>query len=144
MKRLVLLLLIGFCGVANAQDFVSVGDRPAILYDAPSLKANRIFVLGPHYPLEAVVVLEHWVKVRDESGRLLWVEKSFLGQNHYVMVSVPVAGIRQSASDDAPLVFQAKTGVLLEITAAPSNGWIPVAHQDGQSGFVKASQVWGG
>ncbi|HQT26315.1 MAG TPA: SH3 domain-containing protein [Burkholderiales bacterium] len=144
MKRLVLLLLFGFWKAASAQDFVSVGDKPAVLYDAPSLKANKLFILGPHYPLEETVVLKHWVKVRDSKGRLFWIEKPFLGQNRYLMVTAPVADVRQAASDDAPLAFQATTGVLLQVTAAPLNGWIAVTHQDGQSGFVKASQVWGG
>lgn len=140
----VFLFLMGVSGGALAQDFVSVGDQPAILYDAPSMKAKRVFVLGPHYPLEAVVSLANWVKVRDNNGKLLWIERSMLGGKHYVMVSVPVADIRQSASDDAPLAFQAKTGVLLQVSAAPVNGWIAVQHQDGQGGYVKASQVWGG
>ncbi len=145
MKRFSLLaFLIGYSAAALAQEFVSVGDQPAILYDAPSLKAKKLFVLSPHYPLERAVVLAKWVKVRDNNGKLFWVEKSSLSDKHYVMVSVPLADIRQSASIDAPLVFQAKEKVLLNISAAPANGWIGVAHQDGQSGFVKASQVWGG
>jgi len=144
MSRIVFLLLFGFCGAVFAQDFVSVGDQPAILYDAPSMKANRLFVLSPHYPLEKMVVLKNWVKVRDKSGKLFWVEKAMLGDKHYALVSVPVADIRQAASDDSPLVFQARNGVLLEITAAPANGWVGVQHQGGQVGFVKASQVWGG
>ncbi len=144
MKRLVLLLLLGYFGAASAQDFVSVGEKPAVLYDAPSLKAKKLFILGPHYPLEVAVVLEHWVKVRDSDGRLFWIEKPLLGQNHYVMITAPFAEIRQSASDDSPIVFEAKSGVLLEVTGAAANGWIGVTHQDGQSGFVKASQAWGG
>jgi SH3-like domain-containing protein len=158
MKRLVLLLCVASCGMACAQDFVSVGDQPAILFDAPSLKAKKLFVLSPHYPLQSVVTLEHWVKVRDQNRKLSWVEKSSLGQNRYVMVSAPLADVRQAASDDSPMVFQAKAGVLLELSgpeqplqpqaqsqpqAAPS-GWLSVKHQDGQSGFVKESQVWGG
>lgn len=146
MSRILLLFLcmVGFSGGAFAVDFVSVGDQPAILYDAPSGKANKLLVVSSHYPLEAVVTLAHWVKVRDNNGNLLWVDKSLLGQAHYVMVTVPLADVRQAASDQAPLVFQAKTGVLLDVDEAASNGWIKVHHQDGQSGYVKASQVWGG
>ena len=163
MRRLIPLLLAGFCGLAHAQNFVSVGDLPAVLYDAPSMKANKLFVLSPHYPLQAVVVLEHWVKVRDQQGKLFWVEKASLGQPRYVMVAVPLADVRHSPDDSAPLVFQAKTGVLLEVAPQPpspqpqsqpqpqpqsqpqpATGWIAVQHPDGQSGYVKASQVWGG
>ncbi|NNM81977.1 MAG: hypothetical protein HKL98_05165 [Burkholderiales bacterium] len=144
MGRLLFLILAGFSLCASAEDFVAVGDAPAVLYDAPSGKANKLFILGPHYPLEAIVVLANWVKVRDNGGNLLWIEKEKLGQGHYVLVNVPLADIRQSASDAAPLAFQAKTGVLLDVTGVPADGWIPVHHPDGQSGYVKASQVWGG
>lgn len=158
MKRLAFLLCAASWGMACAQDFVSVGDQPAILFDAPSLKAKKLFVLSPHYPLQAVVTLDHWVKVRDQSRKLFWVEKSSLGANRYVMVSAPLADVRQAASDDSPLVFRAKAGVLLEASQpeeppqpqaqsqpqAASSGWLAVKHQDGQSGFVKESQVWGG
>ncbi len=143
MSRLPFLILALASAGAFAQDYVSVGDAPAVLYDAPSAKANRIFILSPHYPLESVVALANWVKVRDNNGRLLWVEKDKLGSAHYVMVSAPLADVRQQASEQAPLAFQAKTGVLLEVTGS-RDGWIAVRHADGQSGFVKAGQVWGG
>lgn len=144
MKRFLPPFLLLVSGGVLAQDFVAVGEQPAILYDAPSERANKLFVVSPHYPLETVVSLANWVKVRDNNGKLAWVEKSLLGQTHYVMVNVPFAEIRQTASDQAPLVFQAKAGVLLDVTGSSNNGWIAVRHQDGQSGFVKASQVWGG
>ncbi len=84
------------------------------------------------------------MKVRDNNGKLAWVGKALLGGTHYVMVTSPLADIRQAASDQSPLVFRAKTGVLLDVSGNPDNGWIAVHHQDGQSGYVKASQVWGG
>ncbi|MDP3288775.1 MAG: SH3 domain-containing protein [Methyloversatilis sp.] len=48
------------------------------------------------------------------------------------------------AEDDAPLVFEAERRVLLEpLTEAAPAGWAKVKHRDGQSGFVRISQVWG-
>ena len=42
-------------------------------------------------------------------------------------------------------MFSADKNVLLELTDATpvSGGWVKVKHRDGQSGFVKASEVWG-
>ena len=34
-------------------------------------------------------------------------------------------------------------GVLLEMSEQPSSGWVKVRHKDGQSGYVKTSEVWG-
>ncbi|MDO8313362.1 MAG: SH3 domain-containing protein, partial [Sideroxyarcus sp.] len=68
------LLLLATCHTAAAFEFVSVAE-PAILYDANSLKANKLFVATRYLPLEQIVVLENWVKVRDSTGKLCWIEK---------------------------------------------------------------------
>ena len=57
--------------------------------------------------------------------------------------SVANAKIRSSADDAAPIVFSADRGVLLDLAEPVASGWIKVKHRDGQSGYVKASEVWG-
>ena len=52
-------------GNAAALDFRSVSEPAAILYDAPSLKAQKRFVLSHGYPVEVVIKLEGWTKIRD-------------------------------------------------------------------------------
>ena len=44
MRRAAAALLALASLGATAADFRSLGDRPAILYDAPSSKADRLFV----------------------------------------------------------------------------------------------------
>ena len=60
-----------------------------------------------------------------------------------VMVNVPLAQVRQSADEGAPLAFQAQQTVLLELVEPVAGGWLHVKHRDGQSGYVKVAQVWG-
>ncbi|HYA19568.1 MAG TPA: SH3 domain-containing protein [Burkholderiales bacterium] len=126
-----------------AAEFRSVATDAAVLYDAPSLKAQKLYILGRDYPLEVVVVLEDWIKVRAASGELAWVEKKSLSNKRSVMVNVPVADVRQAASDNAPLVFQAEQSVLLELLEFSDPGWIKVRHRDGQTGYIRINQVWG-
>ena len=61
-------------GVAAASEFRSTGDA-AVLYDAPSLKSKALFALGRDYPLEVIVSVEGWLKVRDASGTVALIEK---------------------------------------------------------------------
>lgn len=129
---------------AVALEFRSVGDAAAVLYDAPSAKARKLYVVGRGYPVEVVVVVEGWAKVRDASGELTWIESRFLSDKRTVMIKVPLAQIRQSADESAPVVFQAQENVLLELVEVARGGWLRVRHRDGPSGFVKASEVWGG
>jgi len=71
------------------------------------------------------------------------VEKKALSDRRTVVVTVPFADVRQAASEQAALVFQAKNGVALEIAEAQAGGWVKVRHADGQVGYLKISQVWG-
>lgn len=142
-------LVLGFvAGMLHAMpcaagEFRSIAEKPAVMYDGPSLKARKIFVASRYLPVEVMVSLDQWVKVRDSSGELAWVEKRQLGEKRFVLVTVSLADIRQSPDDNAPLVFQAGQNVVLELLEPTVSGWIKVQHQDGQSGFVKTNQVWG-
>jgi SH3-like domain-containing protein len=114
-----------------------------VLYDAPSVRAGKRYVIGRSYPLEVIVVVEGWAKVRDASGELSWIESKSLSERRTVMVTTRLADIRQAAGDHAPLAFQAEQNVLLDLAELTGTGWARVTHRDGQSGYIKVSQVWG-
>lgn len=140
-----MVLAAAFAAVhpAIAGDFRSIAEGGAILYDAPSLRAKKIFVASRYYPVEIVVSIEGWNKVRDPAGDLSWVERKALSNARTVLVTAPQADVRQAADDAAPLVFQAQKGVALEVAELGTNGWIKVRHRDGQSGFVRIRHIWG-
>lgn len=127
---------------ASALDFRSVSANAAVLYDAPSVKARKLYIVNQGYPLEVVVVVEGWMKVRDANGEFTWIESKALTERRTVMVKVPVAPVRQAASDTAPVVFEAQQSVILEVEDA-AGGWLKVKHRDGPTGYIKASDVWG-
>lgn len=127
-----------------AASFVTIGEKPAVVYDSPSAKGNRILVLSRLCPLEVLVKLDKWTKIRDAEGSIGWVENGILGERRHVQVAVTVAEVRAAALPAAPLVFEAQRGVLLEVTGTATDGWLPVKHRDGQTGLVRTSQVWGG
>jgi len=114
-----------------------------VLYDAPSLKARKMYVIGRGYPVEIVITLEGWVKVRDGGGELAWVEAKSLSEKRTLMVKVKLADIRQAAADNSPLSFQAEQNVLLDLVELTGTGWARVTHRDGQGGFIRINQVWG-
>jgi SH3-like domain-containing protein len=128
---------------AGAADFRSVADNAAVLYDAPSAKAKKLYVIGRSYPVEVVVVVEGWTKIRDAGGELTWIESKNLSPHRTVMVKVGRADVRQAAADTAPLAFQAEQNVLLDLVELTGTGWARVAHRDGQSGYIKLNQIWG-
>jgi SH3-like domain-containing protein len=136
-------LVLALCAApAAALDFRSVADNAVILYDGPTAKSSKLFVVNKGYPLEVLVTVEGWVKVRDANGAFSWVEASRLTDKRTVMVKTPVAEVRLKPDDGAPLVFQAQQNVLLELVNV-SGSWIQVRHRDGGTGYVRAQQVWG-
>jgi SH3-like domain-containing protein len=134
-------LLLG-CGVATAVDFRSIAEAGAILYDAPSTKAQKIFILSRDYPVEVVVKVEGWTKVRDDTGEFAWIENRQLSERRTVMVKTSSAEARQSPNDTGPLAFTAEKNVVLEFLEFVG-GWVKVRHPDGTVGFIKPSQLWG-
>ena len=129
-------------GTAFALDYRSVTEA-APMYDAPSAKAKPLFVVLAGTPVELVVSLEGWSKVRDNRGDLAWMEKKYLTEKRNVIVRFDRVQVRATAEDSATLVFEAERDVVLELLEAAPGGWVRVKHRDGQSGFVKATQVWG-
>lgn len=143
MRLLIAGLLLALPLAASALEYRSTG-RPAVLYDAPSTTAGKLAVAGRGMPLEVVVDTEAWVKVRDPSGRLAWIEKSALGGGRTVMVKSETSVVRQQPRADAPIAFQAARGLLLEATGeVDAYGWLPVKHADGLAGWMPAHEVWG-
>jgi len=140
------LMLFTLYANAHAAEFHSTSDV-AVLYDAPSVKARALFVMGRDVPLEAVVTVEGWVKVRDVGGSVAWVERKALGDKRMLVVRAPVADVLASPVDGSAVVFKAEQNVLLELAdatpAATTPGWAKVRHRDGQMGYVRIAQIWG-
>ncbi|MDI6749857.1 MAG: SH3 domain-containing protein [Rhodocyclaceae bacterium] len=141
-QALALLALAGITLPAGALDYRSITEA-AVLFDAPSQKAKPLYVIAAGTPVEVVVSLDAWSKVRDMKGDLAWIERRQLSDRRMLQVRTGGAQVRSEASDSARLVFEAESDVLLEYLDAGPPGWVKVRHRDGETGFVKASQVWG-
>jgi SH3-like domain-containing protein len=143
LRLVVLLALLCGAGAACAVDYVSVGESSAILYDAPSLKAKKLFVVNRYMPFEQVVTLDNWVKVRDRSGNLYWVEKRVLSSKRYVFALPPLLDVHAEPDAGSPRLFQVRQQVVLERLESTGTGWVKVRHQDGEVGYVRSTEVWG-
>lgn len=131
-------------GLASALEFKSVAVPKAVLYDAPSSAAKKILLLGQYYPVEVIVNLGDWLKVRDAQGGISWVEAKQLSNKRTVMISANNAEMRLAADATSALVATLEKDVVLELVDLKlNNGWLKVRHRDGVVGFVSISAVWG-
>ena len=128
---------------AHGADFRTVGENPAVMYDAPSRASTPVYVASRYYPVEVIVNLDAWVKVRDHTGTLSWVEKKSLLERRMVIVTAPSVEVRTRAEDAAPVAFQVTQNVALDLVEIAPGGWVRVKHADGSSGYVKSGLVWG-
>jgi len=137
------LAAAGLPAQAQEAQYRDVASAAAILYDGPSDRARKLFIVVRGTPLEMLSTLNQWVKVRDMSGDVLWIHRGDLGESRHVVAST-LAAIRRSAQVNGELVLQVERGVLLEVldASAPA-GWLRVRHRDGATGFVAAGEVWG-
>jgi SH3-like domain-containing protein len=135
--------LAAFAGGAHAAEFKSVGAAPAVLYDAPSERGRKVFIAPRGMPVEIVLSYGDWVKVRDVSGDLSWVEARALDARRELIVNVASAKVHAAPDPASPVLFSAERGVLLDLAEPIASGWIRVRHRDGQGGYVRASDVWG-
>ena len=142
-RLLALAALLPAAVLAQSFNFKAIGNSPAVMYDAPTHKGIKRFIAPPGMPVEVVHVSGSWSKVRDVAGDMSWVETKDIGTKRTVVVTAANAKIRATAEDRAPIAFTADKGVLLEIAEPVASGWIKVKHRDGQTGFVRATDVWG-
>lgn len=128
---------------AAGADFRSVGNEPAILYDAPSVKARKQYILSRQYPVEIVVVVQGFTKVRDAAGDFAWVESRLLSDKRTVLVRAAGTEVRAAPDEKSALVFQAQKDVVLELVEPPATGWARVRHGDGRTGYARLKELWG-
>jgi SH3-like domain-containing protein len=149
-RYLAALALAAAAGSAAAAEYRVTVEVPTLLYDAPSAKARPIFVYGRDVPVEVLVSVEGWTKVRDVGGTIGWIAAKGLAEKRMLQVRVPLAEVRATPEDAAAVVFRAEQNVLVELaepatsaanTASP--GWVKVRHRDGQVGFVRVPQIYG-
>lgn len=140
-----MLLSMGLASnAALALEFKSVAVPKAILYDAPSAAAKKVRLISQYYPVEVIVDLGDWLKVRDARGSINWIEAKQLSAKRMVMVTSKNAELRQSAESASILLATLEKDVALEVAYEPlNNGWLKVKHRDGLTGFILISSTWG-
>lgn len=135
--------LIGAAGSALALDYLSVGVPAAILYDAPSQAGKKLYLIRQQTPVEVVVRLEGWFKVRDAEGTLAWIESRLVSEQRTLIVTAPRAQIRKADREDAAVLAELDKWVAIDFVEPASPGWAKVRHRDGAIGYIRSMQVWG-
>ncbi len=130
------------CQAALAFDYSGLSDN-VVVYDAGSKESTPLFILLRGTPVEVIVTLDRWAKIREAGGGIGWVERSALTDRKQVIVTASQAEVRQSGDPASPVVFTVAKDVLLDVVDSPVSGWVKVRHRDGQTGFISMRSIWG-
>ncbi len=141
MRQLLLTLALLCALPAQALDFRSTANAAAILYDAPSPEAKRLFVLSKGYPLEVVVSITGWAKVRDNSGAMAWIALDQLNSTRTLVVR-SASSIRTAPKNTAPVSAKVAANVIL-VWLENSGDWAKVRLPNQSTGYIQLKQVWG-
>jgi SH3-like domain-containing protein len=136
--------IVCFISQSAYAEFRSVAFAKTILYEAPSATTKRVYLVGVGYPLEIIVNLGDWLKVRDPYGTLSWAESKNLQSKRTVIVKVDKANIYKDPESKSALVATIEKDVVVELSdPLIANGWIKVRYQQDLDGYIQTSQVWG-
>lgn len=140
MMRLLFLCVGLLVGGAQAEGLTT--ERPAVLYDAPSVKARAKAILVGDYPVKQVSRVDGWRKVFTYGGDEGWLAESDIRAAQGAVVVVERAVVRSDPHPQGAPIFYAKRGVILEILRRGIGEWVQVLHADGESGYIVAADIW--
>ncbi|MFM8233005.1 MAG: SH3 domain-containing protein [Candidatus Methylopumilus sp.] len=136
--------IVYFISQSAYAEFRSVAFAKTILYEAPSATTKKLYLVDEGYPLEIIVNLGDWLKVRDPYGTLSWAESKNLQSKRTVIVKVDKANIYKDPESKSALVATIEKDVVIELSdPLIANGWIKVRYQQDLDGYIQTSQVWG-
>jgi SH3-like domain-containing protein len=138
----VFFLLLLFSPLAGAAEFASAASMETLVHSEPDEKSPVRFVVRKGYPFSILNRNGNWVHVRDRDDESGWVSENHLSDERHVIVSAPETSARERADDEAEILFKAKRGVIFKVIAQKDH-WVHVRHFDGDTGWIKAADLWG-
>ena len=68
-------------------DFISVNVKQAVLFEGPSKTTEKMYIVTEGYPLEVLVSLKDWKKVKDHNGKISWIESRHTHKERTVLIT---------------------------------------------------------
>ena len=143
--KFVLFLSLILSSFLAQADFISVKTKQAILFQGPSNVTEKMFIVTEGYPLEVLVSLKDWKKVKDHNGKISWIESKYTHNERTVIILKDNAVIFNQANDKSHKLANVDKFVVLKLNSSMLVGdWGQVKTQiEGLIGFINSREVWG-
>ena len=126
-------------------DFISVKVKQAVLFEGPSKTTEKMYIVTEGYPLEVLVSLKDWKKVKDHQGKISLVESKNTHNERTVLITKDDTVIFNQANEKSHKLANVDKFVVLKLNSPILVGnWAQVKTQiEGLIGFVNSRDVWG-
>ena len=136
-------LMVLFFSVSVAQaKMMAINGTKVNLRSGPGQNYSVVWELGRGFPLKVLSSKGNWVKVQDYENDTGWVNKKFLDRMAHLIVKKKRINIRSGPGTRFRLIGKANYGVVFR-TLERKKGWVKVKHENGLSGWVLRSLLWG-
>ncbi|MFC1524293.1 SH3 domain-containing protein [Thermodesulfobacteriota bacterium] len=147
MRRLLNRLLAGCiillltATLANAE-MVSINRKKVNMRSGPGTSYAILWELGMGYPLKVVRTQKNWLKVQDFEGDEGWIYKPLISRSAHLIVKKKRINVRSGPGQNYKVIGKANYGVVFK-TLKRNKGWVKIKHENGLTGWVSRSLVWG-
>jgi SH3-like domain-containing protein len=149
MKRLIvgITVLVLFSASVVSAEMISVAGVKVNMRSGPGTKYDILWELGRGFPLKVVAKKGRWLKVTDFENDVGWIYRKLTSRSPHLIVKVhkdkkKKINIRNGPGPEYKVVGQAYYGVVFK-TLKRGRGWVKVKHENGLTGWVKRSLLWG-
>ncbi|MFH1217807.1 MAG: SH3 domain-containing protein [Pseudomonadota bacterium] len=144
MREIVLAgIFFLFLHGAAAAEMVSIAADLVNMRSGPGPEHEVTWELGKGYPLKVLETQGQWLKVTDFQDDIGWVQKDMVTSKPYLIVKNRIINVRSGPGEKYRIVRQAQSGVVFRPLEKKGN-WVKVQHEEeGVSGWVLRSLLWG-
>ena len=137
---IILLLIIVFAGVANAER-LTVSAPVANIRSGPGTDHNVLWKVEQYFPIFVIEKVGEWYRFEDFEGDKGWVHRSLVGKIPAVITKKETSNIRSGPGTTHPVLFTVEKGIPFKVLKRESS-WIHIEHADGDKGWIHKSLVW--
>jgi len=137
---IILLLIIVFAGVANAER-LAVSAPVANIRSGPGTSHNVLWKVEQYFPVFVIEKSGEWYRFEDFEGDKGWVHRSLVGNIPAVITKSDTSNIRSGPGTSHPVLFTVEKGIPFKVLEREDD-WIHIEHADGDKGWIHKSLVW--
>ena len=124
---LAILLLFAFIQPVFSAEFIAVKTKKSILYEGPSESTSKEFIVTQSYPLQVLVKLKDWIKVRDHEGKISWIKAKDITRDRTVLTLKNNVILFYKPSYSSVKLADISVNVALRLVSPlNTDGWIEV------------------